>query len=568
MTGPAHSPASSSASTRWLAALLLSLGISLAIVAPFFWLGDASGHDFQFHISSWLDVAGQWRQGTVLPRWSEWANYGYGEPRFIFYPPLSSFLGAALGSILPWSGVAAAFIVVVETLAGGSAYALARQFVSHRPALVAAACFTANPYALLIVYLRSDYAELLAIALYPLLLLACLRLCGWLGGESCGTGRRIVLFAVPFAAIWLSNAPAGVVASYSVALVFAWAAIARKSWSHVLRYVAALALGFGLAAFYILPAAYEQRWVNIAQALSAGVAPADNFLFTTIKNPAHNAFNRVASAVALLIIALTVCAILAGWRRLKAASARADARPSARSSQALVVLAAASALLMVHFTLPLWMWLPKLRYVQFPWRWMSVLAVVFSVFFAGAMVGRRRAWIGIAALFLLLGGTASYLARNAWWDREDFALLHQATEQGRGYEGTDEYDPLGDDHYDLPQNQPRARVLAVNSSSTAQPNAIVHVKRWTAEHRVLLADAQEPVRLALRLLDYPAWRVTVNGTPAVVQHEEGIAAMVLPLMAGASRVEISFTRTPDRTLGGLISLFALGLAVGLARIAQ
>lgn len=550
-----HPPHKNSSPARdWLLAVLSSLGVALTIVAPFFWLANPSGHDIAFHASSWLDVAAQWKEGILFPRWTEWANYGYGEPRFIFYPPVSWILGGALITLLPIKAVVGAYVVFAQTLAGTSAYALVRRFASRGAALAGAACFAANPDALLIIYVRSDYAELLAIAFYPLLVLAALQACGLPAERETSSVKYVICFALSFAAVWLTNAPAAVIASYSAVLLFAWAVVAQKSWKPAVRGAAGIALGLGLAAFYWIPAAYEQRWVNITQALSTGLAPRDNFLFTTIADADHNYFNRVASVMALLTM-LLICVF--AWR---ARQNIGGAKESAASSELrklwtpLILLAAAASLLMVKITLPLWVILPKLRFVQFPWRWMSILAVVFSALAAWGLTRQRRSWLWLGAVFVLLAGSAVYLGKNTWWDADDFPSIQYEVQLGHGFEGTDEYDPLGDDHLDLAKEQPRARFANDREGSD---RGQIAVRVWTAEQRLLDMRTQKPERLALRLLDYPAWRVTVNDELVQPGHLHGVTAIVVPVPAGHSVVRATFTRTMDRTIGGLVSAGSL-----------
>ena len=91
------------------------------------------------------------------------AYWGYGEARFLFYPPASWTLGAALGAALPWKMVPGAYCWIVLMLAGAAMYRLAREWLSTPDALFAAVFYALNPYHLLIVYWRSAYAELLAV---------------------------------------------------------------------------------------------------------------------------------------------------------------------------------------------------------------------------------------------------------------------------------------------------------------------------------------------------------------------------------------------------------------------
>ena len=545
----------------WLLALCVSLAVALAIISPYFWKGNASGHDFSFHAASWMDAAAQLRDGTVLPRWAERANYGFGEPRFIFYPPVSWMFGAFLSFIMPWAYVPAVFIVLTQTLAGLSAFTLGRRLFPERGALFCAACFAANPYALLIVYNRSDFAEQLALVFFPLLILAALQLAGVVQSRFNAAHAPVAFLAIVFAAVWLTNAPAGVIASYSFAVLFAWLALRAKSLRILLRGGAALALGLGLAGFYLVPAAYEQSWVNISQALSSGLQPSQNFLYTVIADAEHTAFNRIASNTALLMIILTGLFAVAASPSNK----RADSRFAAKGIwSASLVITVTATFLMLPISNIFWSILPKLRFVQFPWRWMSILAIPFACF-AAATIAKKTALAHraavIAALAAILVITATLMVRHTWWDAEDIPVLLEAIENDQGFEGVDEYDPVNDDHSNLPEKSPRFKLLRASGTLAAVPQARVHVEHWSAEKKEMRVTTREPLRLSLRLLNYPAWRVEVNDTAIIPQQAGETSEIVVPLATGTSHVVVQFTRTRDRTIGGAITIVSILITI-------
>ena len=57
---------------------------------------------------------------------------------------------------------------------------------------------------------------------------------------------------------------------------------------------------------------------------------------------------------------------------------------------------------------------------------------------------------------------------------------------------------------------PQATVVA-DPSNTSEGITIL-VERWTAAEKTLRITSGGPARVALRLLNYPAWRVEVNGS--------------------------------------------------------
>ena len=507
---------------------------AFAVEIPFFFLGLPSGHDFEFHLYGWLDVLAQWKQGIVYPRWASLAQFAYGEPRFIFYPPASWTLGAVLGAIFPWSLVSCIYIWLVLVAAGTSMFLLARRWLDWRDATFAAVLYAANPYHLMIVYWRSAFAELLASSLLPLLLLLVLR--------TEEKGRRIALcLALVLASAWLVNAPAAVMIHYSLALLIVGMAWHRRSPRVLLTGAIAVVLGAALAAFYLLPAIYEQKWVNIAEVVGTGLRPQDNFLFARTTDPDHNVFNRVASWVAVAEIMVTIAAAWAArrWR--------------GRNRElwfSLVAWGAVSAVVMLPITGPLWNILPKLRFIQFPWRWLLCLGVPFALL---TVMGFRR-WTARVAIYLAMLCVLAFVWQHfqaPWWDNlDDLREMQDNMATGAGYEGTDEYTPLRADPSNLDKAARRATV-------DGAAHAAIRVSQWNPEFKLLTAEMSAPDNLALRLFNYPAWHVEVNGRLVQAGTREGTGQMLVPVEAGANRVQITFVRTWDRTAGGWISIVAI-----------
>lgn len=539
--------ASGISAPRFLLVVAIIAAAAFAAMIPMFWLGIPSGHDFEFHVNSWMEVAAQWRQGILYPHWASMANYGYGEPRFIFYPPASWMLGAGLGTVLPWTIVPSVYIWVILTAAGCSMFALARHWLPRKDAVFAAVFYAVNPYHLVIVYWRSAFAELMASVWLPLLLLFVLRL-----GSSARDDRKTMAYlSLVVAAVWLTNLPSGVMINYSLVLLVAVVALVRRSPRILLYGAGACVLGLALAAFHILPAAYQEQWVHINETLDPIVRPQSNFLFTVIADPDHNRFNLLVSIIATLEILVLSLAVLISRRRRNG---------SPEIWWALAAWGGAAALLMLPFTSILWKFLPELRFIQLPWRWLLCLNVAVTLLMAMSM----RRWLsrGLVYAAMLVALAAGWRwVQPPWWDtRADITEMNDNIQEGRGYESVREYIPAAGDLETIQHDAPQ---VAVEGESGQ-----IQVERWTPEAKLFRVGVAQPARLVLHLFNYPAWKVEVNGQPTATETQNDTGQMMIPVQAGENRVRVIFSRTWDRRAGAAISGLALFLIVFLLFLGQ
>ncbi len=563
--------------------LLIPLAALVASI-PRITRGVSCGHDFGFHLISWFETQRSWSQNVLYPHWAQSPNWGAGEARFVFYPPFTWMLGALLGYVIPWVWVPAAFTFLCFAAIGLATRALARSFLPATTATLAGIIATTTPYALFTAYERTAFGELAAAFWIPLLLLF-----AWRQSES-GVPRisqfRHALdgsttpLAVILAGTWLTNAPAGVMASYLLAYAALAAAFIERQWWPILRATIAVVIGLGLAAFYLVPAAVEQHWIAIQQAVDVGMRVGDSWLFTRHSSPdleLHDQVLRLASSIVVLTTALALAALIICLMRRKLPPA------SRRFWLPLALLIPLLFLLQLPISAPVWNLLPRLRFLQFPWRWLMVLGIPFAIFLA-AMTPldsrRSRIWSAVAWIAVLsaITGVASQILFQAC-DEDDnvdnqVALFHAGT----GVEGTDEYAAAASDNSLIASGLPDgclvsdpAQELGESGSGTTPAwyseqgscDDTYTAQLWQSEHKLLQIDSDHDGFVVLRLSRYPAWRITVNGRPATAlpNREDGLIAV--PVAAGPSTIEVRWSTTADVLQGRWISLASLVLLAGL-----
>jgi len=583
--------------------LLIPLAALLAIL-PILLAGPSCGHDFDFHLLSWLEASTQFAH-LHYPHWAYTPAFNAGEPRFLFYPPISWSLGALLGLILPWNLVPAAFTFLALTLSGFTAHRLAGRYASPNAATLAAILYLANPYMLFTAYERTAYGELLAAAWLPLLFLA-----------AFSPRIRIVPLAIPIALLWLTNAPAAVMACYALAFLTLLRLILPENRRHpaperaegeeplylsssprpkplrapfiaplshamsgkttkaqsprlhlALSTLAATALGLTLSAFYLLPAAYERPFIQSNMAVVTGMRIADNTLFHHMSPPtddtiAHDVVLHTASLIALTLLAAIFIAFLTILLRRKTSSLPSSLFP-------LPLLVLLIAFLLTRPSLPIWAHTPELRFLQFPWRLTAILATILALFTALAfdrikLTARSTGVIAITLLAVLI--PPAWHLFDQLCDLDDtvssrVALYHS----NLGTDPTDEYTPTTADNDSLKHSDPPYWLAPISGNDPINTPAPTDSQPGPAPSHLTLT-LNTPEYLILNLRQFPDWRITLNGSPITPTKETRDDGLItLPLPAGSDTIDIAYHRPTDQTVGLALTALTVLLTLTLVR---
>jgi hypothetical protein len=599
-------PSDGTRRNRLLGPALILFAAFVAVV-PQLLRGNSCGHDFDVHLVSWLDCLNAWRHGIPYPHWAPSPNYSAGEPRFVYYPPLTWMLGAALGAILPWhfAPIALTFLILAGT--GWATRALALEALDDLPATMAGCVAIFSGFALFTAYERSAFPEFAGGFWLPLILLFVLRdrypAAPPFHRAFSGSTAPLV---VALAGAWLSNLPLGVMAGYLLAAVALLWAVVNKTWAPLLRAALAVPLGLGLAAIYWLPAALKRHQVAIAQATEdPGYNFENSWLFAHHANPLlalHDVVLRQASWIAVAMIAVAVAGLFVCWRRGTLpvpnrgphGQIRVHGVEKITGSRWWIPLAAIPIVvlfLLFPISRPVWRLLPEMPFLQYPWRWLEAVEAPMAIFFVAALWpsrrdARRRRGIVLAAcaaLFLaatVFAGTGFF---QVCYPEDTVPSVLADYDAGTGFEGMSEYGPPGSDESLIATGLPDACLVGDRWAVLGKPdpddpdsNPVWSVGQGTCqatfawaggaqvnpEHRALLATMPQSGILVLRLLNFPAWHVRVNGRLDSTWPHRADGLIAIPVPQGPVEITVDWTTGYGDLAGRLLSaLSAFLLAV-------
>jgi len=380
--------------------------------------------------------------------------------------------------------------------------------------------------------------------------------------------RSTVFLAIALAGAWFSNLPLGVMAGYLLAGVALVCAVTKKSFAPLLRAAVAAVLGLGLAAIYWLPAAFERNWVDVKQATQdPGYNFENNWLFVHNASPTlalHDQINHQVSWIALSMVAVVLAGIAISWRRGTLPIAESGARfwwlP-------LAAIPAVICVFLFPISRPLWLMLPQMRFLQYPWRWLEAVEAPMAIFFVTAIWPQaRRARVAVlaicAAIFLASTIYAGRMFFQVCYPEDTVTSVVFDYRAGAGSEGMYEYQPPGGDDSAIARGLPDACLVSDPAVVLGKPDAddpdanpiwspdekscqatfaFVNGLQTNPERRELRAFVPHAGYLVLHLVSFPAWRILLNGQTATALPKRADGLMVVPVPQGAVDLTIDWT---------------------------
>jgi hypothetical protein len=565
--------------TSWNPHFLLLLAFCVFALAPLTAPGYfIYAHDAR-HSVYFLQMFDQsMRDGAWYPRWATDMVFGYGYPLWLILAPLPFFVGEAfhlvgfdfVSAVKAVDGLAFFFSALTMYLFA------ARVLAPHKnAALVAAIAYAYIPYHLVDLYVRAAQAELFSFVFPPLVFWAFHLL------ATTRNVRYVPIAGLSYAGLILSHISMAVLFTPVIGLYLLWLLFSSRFTEHTTRnpqsalrftlYVSfSILLALGLAAIFLLPVLFEQKYLTSDPLIGGFFNYRKHFLnanqllspFWGYGYAGENGTDQFSLQLGLIP---TLLAFVALWAFTK------THRAIRWHIAFFVLVAAATVFAMLPISASLWEPFASIvAFAQFPWRLLIVAAFALA-FLSGAALcalSEDERDLAPALALIMIFVAASYPYTEP-----------QHTEAMFNYQTQMEFEIkdgelLGDTIWMEPGKRPQHSPLVAQYVS-GQPlqkaialdeGATVQTVRHGGQSDDVRVEASAPTRVMFYTRYFPGWTATLDNQPIAIEpyREQGLILVRVP--AGSHLVRLRFEDTPVRQIGALISALSLLIALGMLRL--
>lgn len=489
-------------------------------------------------------------------RWIPDMGYGFGFPLFNFYPPLPYLIGEVF-RVLSFSFVDTIKIISALSFifSGITMYLLAKEFFGRIGGVLSSIFYVWAPYHAIDVYVRGAMNEAWALVWFPLILWSSYRLIKKDGSLK----KWSLLLALSWTGLFLSHNLMVLIFTPIFGfwcLLFLWR---EKTWKTLPVLVLSGILALGLAAFFTLPAILEQKYVQVNTLVTGYYEYIAHFvslnqLFISRfwgygpsiwgdNDGMPFQIGHIHWVVSLVILALLI------WKYTKTRKLE-----SLSMVVGLMLFIGWFAAFMAHSRSTFfWQAIPPLKFVQFPWRFLTIVILTFSFAAGSIILFLKKKLYKLLVIGLLISGLMilnwNYFRpehMGPLTDKEKFSGAAWELQQTAGI-----YDYLPKDAYTAPKEPQRNLAEIIDGEAK-----IIDPSQGTKWAKFKVNVESDKAIIRLGIFKFPGWNVYVDGKiiGTKVPTEEKWGRMWIEVSKGEHSISAKFLNTPIRSFANATSI--------------
>ncbi|MBI2327929.1 hypothetical protein HYU92_06455 [Candidatus Curtissbacteria bacterium] len=558
------------------AAVGASLILFLQLIGPFEKPGIFWGHDSHLHLINLKQFEQAIREGQFPVRVIDWIVPGYNQPLFNFYQPGFFYIYLApkfLG--LPMEIALKVTLISLWFTSAALMFLFIRSHFGTLPAILAAYFWAIAPYHILDILVRAALPEFTALAFAPGIFWSIKKYFDARGGFW------LTLLAFFIAATTVSHLPTIIIFSPLILFYIIHHLFREKSKKAAKHIGLAVFVGFGLASFFLIPAAFEQNFINTNYLRSGHFDFRNHFVcIDQLFKPFWGSGASVAGCndgmsfqlgivhwltTAMLVAILILRFLVFKGKKPKAQIVNINILSENDGRLFLIALGgiALSIFMMLAVSQPIWETLPGLPYILYAWRFLAPATFLSSLAASGLILIFAGYWRYFAFVTLMLAATIAYngyLKPLSYVSREQANIIFTGSLSDREMESYGFF-PEAAFMPKWTRALPAENDRPINEIKIETDSAEINSATLKAHLKEYVVQVKKPTMARFYTHYFPGWKVFIDGREVRANYDNVYGYMDVAIPTGSHQVKLSFENTPIRTFANLLTIIFAAVAL-------